>query len=702
MDRISGARPGVSAPGGHWWTKKRYRILLPLVAVLLIAAPLVVQAPPIGVTEGEPAPRTFRANRTVQFVDEPATEVVRAAAAATVEPVYTFDATVLAQARGDISEYFESIRVARVTHGDDVTATVQAISGRYTDYDDAWTEAFALADETTFGRAARSTEQLVTTVLSRRFTAEEYDAVVQQLEESAESLALPASVRVAIEGVAKASVQPTLVLDEVATEAARTSAAETADPVVVVKLAGENIVQRGEIVTAEHLEIIRRLGILDQGGSAPSLFALFLLASIGISASGAYLWRFERPVFERAADLLIITALVGGGVWITRAILWFFPEASLYLLPIPLAAMLATLLVNPRIGLLTALLSTVGGVLLGFSEGASAVAMLVWSASSVVAVSFMTERRRLFYVGMFLVASGAVIGWSATLAGGVAPYEALSAAGNGALGGMFAAVLGYGLLPFFEYAFGVTTDVRLLELSSPGHPLLRRLMVEAPGTYNHSVLTGNLAETAAEAIGANPLLARVGAYYHDVGKLHSPGFFVENQSGEINPHDVTAPNLSALIITAHVRDGVALAEQYRLPAEIIAIIEQHHGDSLVTYFYDKALTQFGESVDADEFRYRAARPQSREAALVMLADGAEASVRALKETSLLQIERAIRKMVDERVADGQLRDSDMTLADLEKTITVYGKLLASVNHPRVEYPDLKSRRPEYADQHHNP
>jgi rRNA maturation RNase YbeY len=226
---------------------------------------------------------------------------------------------------------------------------------------------------------------------------------------------------------------------------------------------------------------------------------------------------------------------------------------------------------------------------------------------------------------------------------------------DGIAGGLASAVLGYGLLPFFEHIFGVTTDIRLLELGNPGHPLLRRLMVEAPGTYSHSVMTANLAESAAEDIGANPLLARVGAYYHDVGKIRRPGFFVENQSEGINPHDNTAPSLSALIITAHVKEGLELAREHKLPEELTQIIEQHHGNSLVSYFYNKAKEADDGANEAD-FRYPGSRPQSREAALVMLADSCEAAVRALKKPLHPKVEATVRKIVDGKVGDGQLND----------------------------------------------
>jgi len=687
--------------GGLLRRRAVLRGALAAVTLVLVAIPLVLQTPPVGLSEGEPAPRTFRANRTVQFVDEDATEEAQAEAAESVEPVTAFDATVLAEARGDVSAVFESLRSVRPAYAEEPETTLATISGEYPDMDAAWIEALLAADETTFNRSARAAEQLATTVLTRRFSAEELDSVYKQVEESAQSLPMSVPIRDAIEAIVADSVRPTLSVDESATEAARTAAAEGVDPIVIIKQTGENIVQRGDIVTAEHLEIIRRLGLLDQAGSLPSLAAVVLFAAVALSGALAYLWRFDRPVFDRTRDLVLVGVLLLGALWITRAILWFFPEVSLYLLPVPLAAMLATLLVDARAGLLTALLSVVLGVLLGFSGGASIVAMLLWSVLAVVAMSFMTERPRLFYIGVFLVASGAFLAGTATLAGGSPATEALSAAGNGALGGVFAVVLGYGLLPLFEHVFGVTTDVRLLELASPAHPLLRRLMVEAPGTYSHSVLTGNLAEAAAEEVGANPLLARVGAYYHDVGKLRRPGFFIENQSGSENPHDSTTPSLSAMIITAHVREGVELAKEYRLPPEVVDIIEQHHGDSLVTYFYHKA-TQYETDVSVVEtdYRYTFSRPQTREAALVMLADSAEATVRSLKKPSPPRIEAAVRRGVEGKMADGQLHDSELTLADLEKIVHIYSKMLASVYHRRVEYPETKPRRHVHAHQHH--
>jgi hypothetical protein len=263
------------------------------------------------------------------------------------------------------------------------------------------------------------------------------------------------------------------------------------------------------------------------------------------------------------------------------------------------------------------------------------------------------------------------------------------------------AVLMVGLLPFFEFVFGVTTDITLLELGNPSHPLLKRLMTEAPGTYSHSVMTANLAETAAEAIGANQLLARVGAYFHDVGKVIRPAFFVENQAGGENPHDSTSPSLSARIITAHVREGVELAEEHGLPPEVTDIVRQHHGTSVVGYFYDKASKKGGPLLEAD-FRYDGRRPTSREAALVMMADMAEAGARSLQKPTPEKIEAMIRKMVRVKMDDHQFDETDLSVADIESVIMVYTRMLASVYHPRIEYPEPAEEGELYAGERRQP
>ncbi len=266
----------------------------------------------------------------------------------------------------------------------------------------------------------------------------------------------------------------------------------------------------------------------------------------------------------------------------------------------------------------------------------------------------------------------------------------------GILGALATLAIAFVLLPLVGRFSGLANDFALLELSNPGSPLLRELMASAPGTYSHSIMTGSLAERAASEIGANGLLARVGAYYHDIGKSVRPDFFVENQAGSGNPHDKASPSQSAFIIIAHVREGVEIARKHHLPQAVIDIIRQHHGTSLVRVFYAKARRD-GADVSEDDFRYEGELPTSRESALVMLADVAEAAARAVHDPSDLRLRSTVRKVVDARVADGQLRDSQMSGSDIDRTVEAYATMLASVYHARVEYPeDVQTRRPRDA------
>ena len=265
---------------------------------------------------------------------------------------------------------------------------------------------------------------------------------------------------------------------------------------------------------------------------------------------------------------------------------------------------------------------------------------------------------------------------------------------------MLGSLVARALRPLGERYFGVTTNARLLELANPAHPLMRKLMTSAPGTYMHSVVTANLAAAAAEAVGANALVTRVGAYYHDVGKVVRPEFFFENLFGAENPHEGSTTDRSTQIIISHVQDGLELAEAYHLPREIADIIGEHHGTSVVRCFYRQA-AQADASVFESAFRYPAARPHTRESALVMLADGCEAAVRALRLPTDEEIAETVRRVVGDRQADEQLEHGGLSGADIEAVIDVYSRILVSMYHPRMEYPDTPPRS-EHADFHHEP
>lgn len=264
----------------------------------------------------------------------------------------------------------------------------------------------------------------------------------------------------------------------------------------------------------------------------------------------------------------------------------------------------------------------------------------------------------------------------------------------GALNGLFTPIVSYGILALIESLFDITTDFALLELSNLNHPLLKRLSVEAPGTYHHSILVGNMAEVAAQAVGANSLLARVGCYYHDIGKLEKSEYFVENQMGGENPHNKLAPSMSALILINHVKKGIDLASKYKLPKAIRDIMEQHHGKSVMTFFYQKALNKKqGEEVNETDYRYPGPLPQSKEAAIVMLADAIEAASRTIKEPTHSRLKGLIEDMVDERFQNGELDQSPLTLRDLLRIKESFLTILAGTFHARVEYPDTEETKP---------
>jgi len=235
----------------------------------------------------------------------------------------------------------------------------------------------------------------------------------------------------------------------------------------------------------------------------------------------------------------------------------------------------------------------------------------------------------------------------------------------------------------------LTTSSKLLELSNPNQPILRRLLMEAPGTYHHSIIVGNLAESAADAIGANSLLARVGAYYHDIGKIKRPYFFIENLiNNNENPHDKLAPTLSTLILTAHIKDGLEFAKEYKLPKIITDIIAQHHGTSLISFFYHKAAeNEKAENLNKADFSYEGPKPQSKEAAIVMLADSVEAGVRSLKNPTPGRMEAFVRKVIKDKLEEGQLEESDLTFRELDTIVQAFLRVLNGIFHSRIEYPD---------------
>jgi putative nucleotidyltransferase with HDIG domain len=367
----------------------------------------------------------------------------------------------------------------------------------------------------------------------------------------------------------------------------------------------------------------------------------------------------------------------------------FIPAAVL--IPTALVIMLPSILIHPRLALLLATALPLGVFLTGSFDASSFVFAMVSGVIAAYSILGAEKRMDLVKAGLIIAAANigvviAVLLWQRASAG-VYLQSIFWAAFNGAASGML--VLGF--LPPLEQALNAATTFRLIELSDLNAPLLRRLFTAAPGTYSHSIMVANLAEAACQDIGANSILARVGAYYHDLGKMENPGYFVENQN-EINPHDEMGPKLSATVIRSHVKLGIEKARQLKLPAKVIDIIAEHHGNSVITWFYSKALQQEDPKksiVNEEDYCYQGNPPRSRESAVVMLADVTEAAVRTMKKHSAVRIEKFVQELIGKKVEHGQLAQSELTFKDLEIIKNAFVRVLAGHYHSRIEYPKIE-------------
>ena len=506
-------------------------------------------------------------------------------------------------------------------------------------------------------------------------------------------------------------IVPNSSFDQTLTTQAEDRAAEDVAPVVVSVVQGQVVVRNGEPVTAADLEVIQALGLgEDPGFDIASLAGWFLLAVLTTTMLLTWIWRFRPSFWHRDNVLLLIGLLVVGTTLALKVTAG--REVLGYFLPTAAIGMLLAILLDASVAtIVTALIAVIGGAIAG-GNLEFATYIFLGGMAGIVAIRkgdrlqvFVQAAIAVFVVNALVVSVFSLLG--ARDIRGVLELWFASAVSAG--GSSVAAV---GTFAVLGSAFGILTVFQLLELANPSQPLLRRLLVETPGTYHHSLMVGNLAERGAEAIGADPLVTRVAAYYHDVGKLSNPLAFIENQAGGENIHDQLEPDVSAQVLKQHVADGIDIAYAARLPTALIAYIPQHHGTAVMSYFLARARERAAEpygglgtadgaaaaaAIDERKFRHAGPKPQTREAALIMLADSVEASVRSLASRDEPAIRAMVDRIVDERVADGQFDECEITLRDLERIKAAFVEQLLGMYHTRIAYPqntvvELESRR----------
>lgn len=533
--------------------------------------------------------------------------------------------------------------------------------------------------------------QLISEAMSHPVSYDNLDTVRARVSEKAQSLSLDEDFRVAVAELSRAFITTNTAYAAEAVERDMEEAAKAVQPVYAHYVVGQKIVDKGEIITPLILASLGEAGALSPMGSYQQVVAVAVIAAILYLLGLLFLTSYRRPAagdwrVVAALCVLLLTFVVLG-----RLFSLFADENPLwgYLVPLALVGLsLAALLDNLSALVFSALGGAAAGILLKGNFPLSLFALLGGIAGSLV-VRRLNRREDLFKAAVQLslfLGLGAMA--TASLFRELRLVFLAGALGVG--NGVLCTLLTLGMLPVLERISGLITPMHLLELASPDHPLMRLLISKAPGTYSHSIVVGNLAEAAAQAVGADPLLARVGSYYHDVGKVKRSWFFVENQPQGFNGHDKLKPNLSALVITAHVREGVELAREHRLPHEVVDIIQQHHGTSLIRYFYAQALRERGpsENITESRFRYPGLKPQSKEAAIVMLADAVEAAAKAVDRPTPVKLEQIVKNLIKERLDDNQLSESNLTLGDLEKITVAFTRILCGMYHERVEYPTL--------------
>jgi cyclic-di-AMP phosphodiesterase PgpH len=504
--------------------------------------------------------------------------------------------------------------------------------------------------------------------------------------------ALTENQRVVVLALTREMIEPNTFLDAEQTAVRRQEAREAVQPVTWTIRQGESILREGEIVNEMAYEKLRVLDLLDTDLDLQESIGIALLFLVVVAVIAIYVVRGHPLLLGRPRRQLLFVLVLFTVVSTAHLTI---PGHTLmpYLFPAAAAVMIVAVLIDVQLAMLVAVISA---FIVGYNAGGSLELTLYVLAGGVVGGLIIWRMENLgAFVRCALAMSLTHV--AIILAFRLQTFDVdavglLQLIGAGVGNAVISSSLTFVAYAFIGRVFGIATSLQLFELARPTHPLFRQLLIEAPGTYHHSILVSNMAERAAETIGADALLARVGSYYHDIGKTLQPYFFAENQGDGKNPHDDLDPATSAEIILSHPREGLRLARKYRLPDRVCAFIPEHHGTTLQTYFYRRASQQSEEDVNEDDYCYPGPKPQTKETAIVMLADSIEAWVRANRPSTQAEMERVIRRVINDRLVSGQLDECDLTLKDLDAIRMAFNSVLQGIFHPRVQYPERSEQR----------
>ncbi|MBI5828039.1 MAG: HDIG domain-containing protein [Chloroflexi bacterium] len=689
-----GSRPTVRTSAGSAWQAAWSLIFVTIIAVsatLILAVPLGSAPDALSLGEGDVATVDITAPRSVTYVSQVQTSVARAAAADAVSDVYAPPDSRVARQQiaraGTLLDYIGTVRADSFATPQQKTADLAGITD-LTISDTAAATLLTLTDNE-WSAVRTETIAVIERVLSGQVRSDRVDDAVNRLP-ALVSVSLPEAQAGLVTMLATPYIGPNSFYNEAATTAARAAAREAVAPISQSFVQGQTVVSRGKVITVADLEALAALGLLQPKSRWQGVVSIALSVIMSTAVLGLYMRRFYPRFFISPRLVAYLGTLFAGFLLVARLMVpghtvlpFLFPSAAL--------AMLITVSLGPNVAITTIVtFAALAGVL---ADGRLDVTTYVAVGGIVAALSLNKADRvyTFFWAGLAAALANAGVVLVFRLAdptGDTLGTATLLAASL--INGIMSAAITLGGFFVLGSVFDITTTLQLVDLARPNHPLLQFMLRQAPGTYQHSLQIANLAEQAAERIGANTMLIRVGALFHDVGKALHPEYFVENQIGGANPHDHIPAETSARYIIQHVPDGLKMAAQHRLPAVVRAAIAEHHGTNMTWFQYQRAIKEAGgdeSKVDPAKFRYPGPKPQSRETALLMLADGCEAKSRSDQPRNAQEIEKIVKSIFDSRMAGGQFDECELTMHDLQMVRESFTETLKGFFHSRLKYPE---------------
>lgn len=664
------------------------------------------------VSEGMPATKTIRSPRMISFIDEAKTTELRAIERERVQPVFS----PIEDAEGKMLERFDKFTSDLVLFFDEfkklpTSEPPQNIIASYFP-GESLLEPNLLIQLRTLRPAqldnlVAASRRILLNIGQKVISAQNLELIRSEVRTSVESYPEGMGFKAIMTSLVRNAIMINVIEDEKLTKQQRDAAAKAIQPVVRTFQKGQKIIDEGAIVTADDYFVLKKIASQMHKNRLLSLMGNFLLALLAVLISLVYLRLEDKNILNdgeqyKMLSVLCLTTLALAKTAHALGVIFDRPYLAILLTPLPAVALLMTMLLDGRI----ALFHVFSLGLMMFVVAESNVRFVVISLYGAMAgILAWRAASRASDVRNLIGSSGIKIGLAssiAVLAFLLLDSESISTmdfkqiamlVSFGMFNGILSGILANGVLPYMESVFSLATNSRLLELTDLSQPLLRKLADEAPGTYQHSIAVASMAEAAASCVNADPLLTKIAAYFHDIGKIKRPSYFAENQASE-NRHDQVTPYMSSLILIGHIRDSLDLGREYHLPERVLSIMSQHHGTTLISYFFEEAKKlKESDEVNEERFRYPGPKPQTKEAAILMLADSVEAAARTLPQHTHSKIEGLVQRIIEHKLKDeNQLDESDLTLKDIEKIEQTFVRTLTSMYHGRVDYPGKLSNQ----------